>query len=135
MAEIKRYLVDSDVLIDYLKGLSKRRRLLLKLREEGVLIISVINVVEIYSGKEIKDSRKRKIIDEFLSEFEIISLEENLAKRAGIIRMQYQVPFADAIVAATAIETNSILVTRNVKHFSKIKGLKLLPPELKSLKI
>jgi predicted nucleic acid-binding protein len=129
MAEIKKYLVDSDVLIDYLRGFPKIRNFLFKLREEGFLVISVINVVEIYSGKEIEDSRKRKIIDGFLSEFEIIPLEENLAKRAGIIRMRYQIPFADAIVAATAIENRSILVTRNVKHFSKIKGLKLLSPE------
>jgi len=89
----------------------------------------VVNIAEIYSGKEIKNSRKRKIINEFLGEFEIVALEENLAKKAGMIRMQYQLPFADAIIAATAIKTNSTLVTRNIKHFSKIKGLKLLCPK------
>jgi predicted nucleic acid-binding protein len=52
-----------------------------------------------------------------------------LAKESGIIRMLYQVPFADAIVAATAIKTDSILVTRNTNHFLKIKGLKLCSPE------
>ena len=82
--------------------------------------------MEIYSGKEIRNTKKRSAIDLFLSEFEIISLDENLAKSAGKIRLNYQLSFADTIIAATAIETKSILVTKNIKHFSKIKNLKLI---------
>jgi len=125
MEKIKMFLIDTDVLIDFLRGLKEARDFLFRLRKEGKLLISVINVAEIYSGKEIKNFAKRKIIDQFLSEFEIVSLDENLAKRAGEIKLDYQLPFADAIVAATAINTQSILVTRNIKHFSKIKNLKL----------
>jgi hypothetical protein len=47
---------------------------LVKAREKGKLVISVINIAEIYSGKDIKNSRKRKIIGEFLNEFETILL-------------------------------------------------------------
>lgn len=125
MEKVRKFLVDSDILIDYLRGLSKTRDFLFKLRKEGKLLISVINIVEIYSGKEIKDSTKRKIIEHFLNEFEIIPLNENLAKYAGILRLNYQLPFADAIVAASAIQTGSNLVTKNTKHFSKIKNLKI----------
>jgi len=125
MEKIKRYLIDSDILIDFLRGLNKTQGFLFKLRKEGKLLISVINVVEIYSGKEIKNLKKREIIEHFLSEFEIIPLDENLAKLAGEIRLNYHLPFADAIVAAIAIYTGSILVTRNIKHFSQVKNLKL----------
>jgi predicted nucleic acid-binding protein len=122
---IRKFLIDSDILIDFLRGLNEARDFLFRLRKEGKLLISVINVTEIYSGKEIKQPTKRKIIDHFLSEFEIIPLDENLAKQAGKIRLNYQLPFADAIVAATAIKTRSYLVTRNIRHFSKIRSLKL----------
>lgn len=122
---MKKFFIDSDILIDYLRGFKKTRDLLFKLRKEGKLLISVINVVEIYSGKDIKNSTKRKIIEHFLNEFEITPLDENLAKYAGILRLNYQLPFADAIVAASAIQEESILVTKNIKHFSKIKNLKL----------
>lgn len=125
MEKIKRFLIDSDILIDFLRGLEKTRDFLFRLRRKGKLFISVINVVEIYSGKEIEDSEKRKIISNFLNEFEIIPLDEVLAKEAGKIRSHYQLPFADSIVAATVIKIKAILVTRNVKHFSKIKRLKL----------
>lgn len=125
MAEIKRFFIDSDILIDFLRGFKETQNFLFRLRNEGKLLISVINVVEVYSGKEIRDEKKRKVIDGFISEFEIISLDENLAKVAGEIRANYQLPFADAIVAATAIKMESILVTKNIKHFSKIKDLEL----------
>jgi len=125
MEKISKFLIDSDILIDFLRGLNKTRGFLFKLRKEGELLISVINVVEIYSGKEIKNTKKRKIIDQFLNGFKIIPLDENLSKLAGEIRLNYYLPFADAIVAATAIYTGSVLATRNIKHFSKIKNLKL----------
>jgi len=125
MEKISKFLIDSDILIDFLRGLNKTRGFLFKLRKEGELLISVINVVEIYSGKEIKNTKKRKIIDQFLNGFKIIPLDENLGKLAGEIRLNYHLPFADAIVAATAIYTGSVLATRNIKHFSKIKNLKL----------
>lgn len=125
MAIAKRFLIDSDILIDYLRGFPKTRDFLFKLKEKGILLISPINVAEIYSGKEIKNLKKRKIIDEFLDEFEITPFDKNLAKLAGEIKMIYQLPFADAIVAATAIQSKSILVTRNIKHFNQIKNLKI----------
>jgi predicted nucleic acid-binding protein len=96
---------------------------LFSLKKKGELIISVINVVEIYSGKEIKDLEKKEVIDDFLSGFEIILLDENLAKFAGEIRLNYQLPFTDAIIAVVAIKTNSILVTGNIKDiFQKLRN-------------
>ena len=128
MEKIKKYFIDSDIIIDYLRGVSTTRDFLLELKRKGILIISVVNIVEIYSGKSIKNIKKKKVIDNFLDEFKIVVLKKNLAKISGKIRMEYQTPFADAIIAASAIESKAVLVTRNVKHFSKIKGLKLLSP-------
>ena len=128
MEKIKKYFIDSDVIIDHLRGVLATRDFLLELKKKGILIISVVNIVEIYSGKSIKNVKKRKAIDNFLDEFKIIALDKSLAKMSGRIRMEYQTPFADAIIAASAMESKAVLVTRNVKHFSKIKGLKLLSP-------
>jgi len=128
MEKIKKYFIDSDVIIDYLRGVSEIRDFLVELKKKGILVISVVNIVEIYSGKSIKSVKKKIVIDSFLDEFKVVVLEKSLAKISGRIRMEYQTPFADAIIAASAIESKAILVTRNVKHFSKIKGLKLLSP-------
>ena len=45
MEKISKFLIDSDILIDFLRGLNKTRGFLFKLRKEGELLISVINMV------------------------------------------------------------------------------------------
>ena len=124
----KKYLIDSDILIDYLRGFPPSKDFLIDFKNKFFLFISVINIIEIYSGKDLKSPHKKKLIDSFLNEFEIIELDEKIAKKAGEIRRRYQMPFADAIISASAIENSCTLVTRNVKHFSKVKELKIFVP-------
>ena len=126
--EIKEYLIDSDVLIEYLRGIKKAYNFLLKENFKGKLWISVINVMEIYSGRDTKSPKKERIINEFLNSFKIIPINKEIAIKAGKIRRDYQKPFADAIVAASALAYNLFLVTRNKKHFAKIENLKVISP-------
>ena len=63
--EIKEYLIDSDILIDYLRGIKKAYNFLLKENFKGRLWISVINVMEIYSGKDTKSPKKKKSLMSF----------------------------------------------------------------------
>lgn len=127
--EIRRdYLIDSDILIDYLRGFENARTFLIHASQEVLVYISVVSVVEIYSGKETKEEAKRERIDRFLDNFEIIWLDPILAKYAGELRRDYQEPFADMIVAATALHYNLQLATRNTKHFEGIKALRVISP-------
>ena len=120
------YLIDSDILIDYLRGQERARVFLLEASRETVLWISIISVVEIYSGKEMENLIKANRVDEFLSNFEIVWLSPSVARRAGELRRNYQGPFADMIIAASALEYNLGLATRNIKHFNTIKNIKLI---------
>ena len=122
------YLIDSDILIDYLRGQERARAFLLEVSKKMTLWISIISIIEIYSGEETKDLQKLNRVGEFLNNFEIVWLSLNIAKRAGELRRDYQKPFADSIIAAGALEYDLRLITRNVKHFDLIKDLKLLKP-------
>ena len=84
--------------------------------------------MEIYSGKDTRISEKKEIIEVFLANFRIIILTQGIAKRAGELRRDHQKPFADMIIAASAMEYGMPLVTRNIKHFRTIRGLKVLRP-------
>jgi tRNA(fMet)-specific endonuclease VapC len=128
MADVTGYCVDSDILIDYLRGLEAARTFLLEASQEAALYISIVSVIELYAGRETKTAHKRKRVDEFLSNFEVLDLTFPIAQRAGTFRRDYQQPFADMIVAATASEHGFPLVTRNTKHFHGIKALKLVEP-------
>ncbi len=123
------YLIDSDVLIDYLRGIEEARGFLLELRKEHSFWISTINVMEVYSGEEIKNPERRQVISEFLDSFKVIELNEKIAKRAGLIRANTDSPFADAAIAATSLDYELVLVTFNEKHFKSIEGLELKVPD------
>jgi len=124
----RRILLDSDILIDYLRGKKEGRRFILYVLENAKCFITSINIAEIYSGKELEDPNKEFIVSNFLNNFTLLTLDKEVSKLAGIIRRKYNLPLADSFIAATALIYDLVLITRNIKHFSKIEGLKLLLP-------
>ena len=124
---MKKLLLDTSVLIDFLRRKDKERSLLIKVNHLGYSpAISFITHTELFSGKSIWQKKKAKReLEALLSGLEIILLNLQLSQRAGKIRARYQIGLIDAIIAACAIEEKLSLVTLNVKDFKKIKGLKV----------
>ena len=120
--------VDTDVLIDYLRGVEKAREFFLAVGLYGLLTVSVVSIAEIYAGNDTLEPEKHLLVDAFLANFSPISIDPLIAKMAGEIRRDFGVPFADALVAASALHYTLPLYTRNTKHFSRIKGLLALKP-------
>ncbi len=60
----------------------------------------------------------------FVSQLIILNLDFKIAELAAEIRKMYRVKLLDAVVAATALSTNSVLVKKDL-HFKKIKELEL----------
>jgi predicted nucleic acid-binding protein len=65
-------------------------------------------------------------IEEFLQIVAIVPLDSRLARMAANLRRLYKIKTVDSIIAATSLYTGSTLVTRNIKDFQKIIGLKLI---------
>jgi len=119
------YLLDSDILVDHLRG---RRSLEALARELSCALnhfqTSLISVVELYTGKY--DTTNVERLLSYLPHI-LISLET--AKMAGELRRKYGLGVGDAIIAATALKERLVLVTRNLRHFSQIEGLDLRSPK------
>lgn len=118
-----RLLLDSDVLIDYLRGQADAVAYL-EARTEA-LLISVISVAELFAG--VRDGRERTVLETFLSAFEIIPLDAEVAVLGGTYRRDYgkshSTGLADALIAATALQHQARLVTLNRKHFPMMPDL------------
>lgn len=117
---------DTSILIDALRLKKNARDVLAKVEEtDDEFYLPSIVGFELYSGESSKKPEQIKKIKEFLSFFEIIELNWDIAKKAGEIYRDnistLQVP--DYVVAATALEINAQVVTLNKKHFSKIPNL------------
>jgi predicted nucleic acid-binding protein len=58
-----------------------------------------------------------------------LPLDTAIAERGGALKRDCQVPTPDALIAATALEHDIPLMTRNVRHFGRVPGLDVRVPE------
>lgn len=118
----KRFLIDTDVIIEYLRGRPPAIDYLESL--EGALYVSAITVAELYSG--VRDD-EREALDRFLSAFEVVPIDETLARNGGLCRRDYQpshgVGLADAIVAMSAEALGARLVTLKRRHYPMVEDV------------
>lgn len=122
----ERYLLDSDFLIEHLRGIDAARAAFDQL--EGDMFVSAVTVTELYSG--VRHERHRQATERLLQMIRVVSIDEHIAKRAGLLRAQYRhshgVSTPDALIAATTEQLQATLVTFNRRHFPMID--KLLVP-------
>lgn len=128
VADSTGYLIDSDVLIDVLRG-NKGARALLAGRVTPWAISSV-SAMELIVGA--RDKRETAAIDAFLGACVIVPLRPSIGAAAYQLLKVYArsngLQVFDSLVAATAMEERLTLVSRNRKHFAKIEGLRLTVP-------
>ncbi len=117
-------LVDTDVVIDFLRGYNKAIEFIDKYSSR--ISLSTIVVAELYAG--VKGKHERIVLDNFVSLFRIIPVTAEIAKAGGLYKRDFGkshgVGLADAILAATADKEKAELKTLNVKHYPMIRELK-----------
>lgn len=116
-------LIDTDVLIDYLRDRAESVTYLESLIPP--LSVSAVTVAELYAG--VRDGAERATLDRFIDSFRVVAVDKEIALRAGIIRRDFGkshgTGLADAIIAATAEAQQANLVTLNSKHFQMLKDV------------
>ncbi|HEY8685044.1 MAG TPA: type II toxin-antitoxin system VapC family toxin [Chloroflexota bacterium] len=124
-----RYLIDTDWLIDVLRDVAASIRVLDRLREHG-LAVSIISAGEVYEGAILASNPSARLSDyrQFLAAFVTVPLTHSTMERFAELRAQLRrkgnlIPDFDLLIAATALEHDIILVTRNVRHFERIPEL------------
>lgn len=130
---MKRYLVETSVIVSFLRGKREAVEILDSL--EGELTSSFVCLAELYEGvarsKE-KTQAEKGVGDFFAGLSEVYGLDEEIAKsfgfiRAGLKRGGRVIEDLDILLATTCLAHNLVLVTFNPKHFSRIEGLQVRP--------
>ncbi len=118
----KSLVVDSDVLIWFLRGKETVVSKLFDLLSSQNVMISTISIAEIYAGSREKE---KQTIREFLSLFDVIDVTSEIAVKAGEYMKKYSkshsVELADACIGATVNILSATLWTYNLKHYPMLK--------------
>ena len=125
-----KYLLDTDTISFALRGQGGVAQRLLD-HKPSQLAVSLISVAELRYGADRKASKRlHTLISRFLSPMEIIPFDEDAAEvfgRLGSLLARRGTPIGDfeVLIAAHALSRKHVLVTNNVRHFSRVPGLKL----------
>ena len=120
----KDYLIDSNSLLDYLAlSLPDSGHVFMRELIASSFNVSVISRIELLGHV----SATQNLYD-FLDLAVTFPLSEDVADRTIAIRKLKKIKLPDAIIAATALVHNLIIITRNISDFKNIEGLEYLNP-------
>lgn len=123
------YLLDTDWLVDIFADVPHAVSTLRELRLQGVGL-SIVSYAEFFEGAygfpdvDLPLVRYRA----FLDQFDTVPLSKAISEIFGRIRADLRrsgrlIPDMDLLIAATAIHHDLILLTRNLRHFTRISEL------------
>lgn len=120
-----KLLIDTNVIIDYLAGKLPAEGLdFIDKVIEGIPVISIINKVELL-GHNHPSLHQCKL---FVGVCHILELTEQVVDITITIRKSRKIKIPDAIVAATALVYDLIVITHNVSDFEGIAKLSIIDP-------
>lgn len=110
-------LVDTDVLINFLRGKPKAREFLLAQLDSGPILCSVITVAEIFVGMRPQEQEKTMAL---LDNLEVVPVTRAIAEKAGLYKgriKSHSLELDDCFIAATAHTHKAALATGNGRHY------------------
>jgi len=116
-------LIDTDVLIDYLRGQDEAVAFLKRTRR--TLRVSAATLAELFVG--VREGAEREVLDRFLGLLEVVDITQDIARQAGLWRRDFGrshgTGLVDALIAASAEASGSELATLNDKHYPMLKSV------------
>ncbi|MFY9345137.1 MAG: type II toxin-antitoxin system VapC family toxin [Planctomycetota bacterium] len=103
----------------------------LRRRAPSQVCVSAVTVAELWFGVEKRRSTKlRRIVQAFVDTIEVAAVDADVGRRFGEVAAALAergkpIGAFDALIAAHALHTGSVLVTHNVAHFRLVSRLRL----------
>lgn len=118
-------LIDTSILIDFLRGHTDAGELLERERSADVLHASEITRLEVLAGMRPAEENETRAL---LSTLVWHPVDADIAEEAGSLGRRWvpshhTIDSAALAIAATVIHTGTKLLTRNVRHFPMFAGL------------
>ena len=123
-----KFLLDSNAVIDFLGAKYPGEGMnLVNSAVDDIPNISIISKIEVLSYKA-KNKIEYELLVSFCKDALIFELNDEIVNKTIELRIQYKLKTPDAIIAATALTYNMILITRNISDFGKVRDLTIINP-------
>ena len=126
-------IVDTDILIDLLRKKDYAVSLIRKLEDEVELATSAINTFELYRGAYKSRNQEKNLasVKGLLNSLRILNTDEDSMEIAGKITASLErdgnmMDIRDLLIASIALVNGFGILTNNVRHFNKIKHLRVV---------
>jgi predicted nucleic acid-binding protein len=125
--ERPQYLIDTNAVIEYLgqqlpaSGMEFMNEVI-----NAVPTISVVTKIEVL-GFNAPDNHY-KLLTDFMDDATVLDLSNKVVDATIQVRKTHKTKLPDAVIAATALVYDLILITHNISDFKKIEGLKVIDP-------
>ena len=126
-----KYMLDTNVCIDYMRGTDPGIKEKLISCKQGELYISSITLSELLYGisKSSDIQRNRNALNNLLLKIDVSDYDSEASEYYGIIRSDLSrsglvIGALDMLIAAHAASKDMVLVTHNTSEFGRISGLK-----------
>jgi tRNA(fMet)-specific endonuclease VapC len=132
--EPHRTIIDTDILIDFLRNKKDAVAFITQLEEKKtILSTTAVNVFELYYGahKSKQSAQTLQATKKLLDRLVLFPLTPRSAQRAGFIYAELEsegqpIGLRDTFIAAIDLTRKCSVVTRNTGNFNKIKGLTVI---------
>ena len=117
-------IIDTDVLIWYLRGNEKAKKVV---EEDIPFTISAVTYMELIQG--MKNKEEFRIFQKQIQKWniDIVQIDKEISSRAIFYIQEYSLShsmmLADALIAATVVQTSETLLTANAKHYKYIPNI------------
>jgi len=114
---LSKVVLDTDILIDLLRGRDAARAFLLAVTREAIPCCSVISVAEIHAGMRPKE---RETTTRLLDSIVVLPVSRSIAEIAGRFKRtsrERRLELADCLIAATAVAEGATVATSNVRAY------------------
>ena len=123
----QRFLIDTNVIINYTSNL---------IPDNGTAFVenifntafntSVVVKIEVLGYNDVL--AKMQLLEEFLSSATIFPLDDAVILKTIELRRIKKIKLGDAVIAATALVYNLVIISRNTADFNNITGLTCIDP-------
>ena len=125
---MKRYLLDTDIVVFFLRNNQKVYDHIRVLSPQQVFV-SDVTVAELEYGNHCSGryEENKAMLDNFLMQVNVVPFADAIPlyakeryrlRRSGLSIMDF-----DLVIACTSIVNNMIMVTNNAKHFKRVEGI------------